>query len=74
MNPEESPPVPHGDEAALAELGQAVFLPAILAANWWQEMFYLWSPAPRQAQSGQDCHELIVPEPLEAEDERALFA
>ncbi|MEI9928114.1 MAG: hypothetical protein WDN44_10965 [Sphingomonas sp.] len=49
--------------------------PAILFASWWGAMFDAWLPPGRHGPSHPAAHDqLEVPEPIEAEGERALFA
>jgi hypothetical protein len=47
--------------------------PMIAMTSWWDAVFDAWQPScyPHHA---EECHDLAVPDPIEREGERALFA
>lgn len=47
--------------------------PMIALTGWWGAAFDAWQPS-RCPHQTDDCHDLAVPDPIEREGERALFA
>lgn len=47
--------------------------PMIVVTGWWDAVFDAWQPRPCPHHTDEE-HDLAVPEPIECDGERALFA